>query len=123
MLKPKKKNKNIEKDEFPVVEKDIKNPHLVKVWDKEDYINRKLSARPLEFYIRNYRVHMNIGLVLSFTALLLIFLSGFIIENKKAAHNYYITSTDGRVLEHNLSPEDVQNIRKAFKEISQRNNR
>ena len=117
------KNKTTEKEvEEKPVEKVDKNPHLANVWNKEDFIEQKFVNRPIEFYIRNYRININIALFFAVAAFLVVFLSGFIIEQKKSEHEYYVTSTDGRVVEHSLTQEDIEKMRKAFREISQRNN-
>ena len=117
------KNKKTEKEvEEKPVEKVDKNPHLANVWNKEDFIEQKFVNRPIEFYIRNYRININIALFFAVAAFLVVFLSGFIIEQKKSEHEYYVTSTDGRVVEHSLTQEDIEKMRKAFREISQRNN-
>jgi hypothetical protein len=117
------KNKKTEKkvEEKPV-EKVEKNPHLASVWNKEEFIEQKFINRPIEFYVRNYRININIALFFSVAAFLVVFLSGFIIQQKKSEHEYYVTSTDGRVVEHTLTQEDIEKMRKAFREISQRNN-
>ncbi len=117
------KNKKTEKEvEEKPVEKVDKNPHLADVWNKKEFIEQKFVNRPIEFYIRNYRININIALFFSVVAFLVVFLSGFIIEQKKSEHEYYVTSTDGRVVEHSLTQEDIEKMRKAFREISQRNN-
>ncbi len=117
------KNKTTEKEvEEKPVEKVDKNPHLANVWNKENFIEQKFVNRPIEFYIRNYRININIALFFAVAAFLVVFLSGFIIEQKKSEHEYYVTSTDGRVVEHSLTQEDIEKMRKAFREISQRNN-
>lgn len=125
MLNFLKKNKNNDTQvEKPETEKEKfeKNPHLAKVWDKKNHIDQKFKNRPIEFYIRNYRVNINVGLFFSFLAFLVVFFSGVIIEQKKAAHDYYVTSTDGRVVEHSLSQEDIEKMRKAFRELENKNN-
>lgn len=117
------KNKKTEKEvEEKPVEKVDKNPHLANVWNKEAFIEQKFVNRPVEFYIRNYRININMALFFAVAAFLVVFLSGFIIEQKKSEHEYYVTSTDGRVVEHSLTQEDIEKMRKAFREISQRNN-
>jgi hypothetical protein len=117
-----KNKKTEEKVEEKPEEKVEKNPHLANVWNKEDFIEQKFVNRPIEFYIRNYRININVALFFSVAAFLVVFLSGFIIQQKKSEHEYYVTSTDGRVVEHTLTQEDIEKMRKAFREISQRNN-
>lgn len=117
-----KNKKQEEKVEEKPEEKVEKNPHLANVWNKEEFIEQKFANRPIEFYIRNYRININIALFFSVAAFLVVFLSGFIIQQKKSEHEYYVTSTDGRVVEHTLTQEDIEKMRKAFREISQRNN-
>ena len=117
-----KNKKQEEKVEEKPEEKVEKNPHLANVWNKEEFIEQKFVNRPIEFYIRNYRININIALFFSVAAFLVVFLSGFIIQQKKSEHEYYVTSTDGRVVEHTLTQEDIEKMREAFREIAQRNN-
>lgn len=117
-----KNKKPEEKVEEKPEEKVEKNPHLANVWNKEEFIEQKFVNRPIEFYIRNYRININIALFFSVAAFLVVFLSGFIIQQKKSEHEYYVTSTDGRVVEHTLTQEDIEKMREAFREIAQRNN-
>ena len=56
-----KNKKQEEKVEEKPEEKVEKNPHLANVWNKEEFIEQKFANRPIEFYIRNYRININIA--------------------------------------------------------------
>jgi len=123
LLNKKKKKKNLNVKGKSPVEKVSKSSHLDNVWNKDDFINEKFNNRPLEFYIRSYRLNINISFIFSLLALVVVISSGIIIEQKKAAHDYYVSSTDGRIVEHELTRDDVNKMREAFRVISNNRNR
>ena len=102
----------------PEAKKLIKTPdHLVPVWDKNAHIKKRLNERPVEFYIRNYRLNLNISLVICLmTFFVMMFASSVIVEQQKN-NSVEVTRTDGRMKSIELTNEDVAKMQIAFEKL------